>query len=85
MVPTSSPLSAATWSKFAAFQNEHTLPDGIVFHQWEIDAFGGSFEGTPTAINALPGDVNAFGPRDGLLMMHLCVVFSFDMQERMQG
>ncbi|KZW01096.1 FAD-binding domain-containing protein [Exidia glandulosa HHB12029] len=74
LVPTQSPLSDDTWSKFVDFAFNTEIPDGIIYYFWEIDIFGGSFNGKPTAIPSLSPDVNAFGGRDGLILMQQYVL-----------
>ena len=74
LIPTTEPLSDATWARYTDFTYNLTVPSGIFFWFWEIDAFGGSYGGRPTAIPALSADANAFGGRDGLLMFQLYVL-----------
>ncbi|KZW01095.1 FAD-binding domain-containing protein [Exidia glandulosa HHB12029] len=69
IVPTSAPLSEETWTKFVEFAFNTPVPPGISSYYWQIDAFGGSYRGKRTAMAAFPSDANAFGGRDGLLLM----------------
>lgn len=71
LVPTSAPLSLATWTNFTNFLFNIAIPAGLDTYVLEIDAFGGSYNGKPTAIPALDSNVSAFNGRDGLLLMQL--------------